>query len=186
MLLDIIPFAHDVLKQYIQQGDVVVDATAGNGYDTVFLAQCVGQSGKVYAFDVQEQALQETYKRLQQNGLLEIVQLICASHDSMASYVENAVTAVIFNFGYLPRSNKKIVTLPESSLKAVDMALGLLKSGGVLVAVIYPGHEIGKQEKLVLLDYFSRLARKQYRVVQYGLLNCINEPPFVVAVEKLN
>ncbi|XXQ68759.1 class I SAM-dependent methyltransferase [Neisseriaceae bacterium B1] len=184
MLFDILPFAHNALREYIRAGDTVIDATAGNGHDTLLLAQCVGETGRVLAFDIQAAALEATKARLAQHDLLARVQLIQAGHERMAEFVPHDVAAVVFNFGYLPRGDKAITTLPETSLQAVQSALDLLKIKGLLVAVLYDGHETGKQEKVRILDFLAQLPSHKFRVLQYGFLNRHNAPPMVVLVEK--
>lgn len=185
ILPDILPFAHQILRHYIRIGDRVIDATVGNGHDTELLARCVGKQGKVYAFDIQAVALENATLRLQQLALNHQVQFIHAGHETMLDWIDTSVRAAVFNFGYLPRGDKRITTLPETSIQAVASALKLLEIGGILVAVIYHGHEIGKLEKTALMDYFSQLSTQQYRVVQYGFVNRPHCPPFLVAVEKI-
>lgn len=184
MIYDILPFVHHVLRQHIQAGDTVVDATAGNGHDTLLLAQCVGQTGKVLAFDVQTQALAATQARLLAAQAQQQVELIHASHAQMAVFAPDDLSAVVFNLGYLPHGNKRLTTQPESSLLAIQDALNLLKINGLLVCVIYHGHETGKQEKSCLMAFFAQLPSQQYRVLQYGFVNRHHAPPFVVLVQK--
>lgn len=184
MLLDILPFAHDLLRRHIQAGDKVLDGTAGNGLDTLFLAECVGQTGTVFAFDIQETALNNTAQRLTKQQLNQQVKLILAGHERLDEFVNTPLSAAIFNFGYLPQGDKTITTLPETSVMALDKALTLLKDKGLLVAVIYHGHEMGKHEKDALLSYAAALNCQEYKVAQYTWLNRPNYPPLVLAIEK--
>lgn len=182
-LLKIIDFAHSLLRQHIREGDTVVDATAGNGYDTLLLAQCVGDDGKVFAFDVQEIALMATVERLQQHGVLSRVTLLHQSHEYMEQFVPIGVSAIVFNFGYLPRGDKTLTTQAYSSLKALQSALKLLAIGGIAVAVLYTGHDAGKIEAQAIQRFVVDLPN-QFTAISYGFLNRPNHPPLVLAIEK--
>lgn len=185
MLPDILPFAHELLRQHIQIGDTVLDGTAGNGWDTLFLAQCVGDSGCVFAFDVQTIALENTAKRLNEHQLQHRVQLILAGHERLDEFIKQPIAAALFNFGYLPQGDKTLTTQPETSVIAIDKALKQLKNKGLLLAVVYHGHETGKHEKTALLRFVSTLNHQHYKVAQYAWLNRPHCPPFVLAIEKI-
>ena len=184
MLADIIPFAHSLLRARIREGDCVMDGTAGNGHDTLLLAQCGGETGRVFAFDIQTAAIEATRQRLAEHGLLPRATLIQDGHQHAAQYIRQPLRAAVFNFGYLPHGDKNITTLPETSVAAVQAALNLLDKGGYLVVVVYHGHEAGKAEKAALLDYFAALPARRFRVLRYGHVNRLNAAPFAVAVEE--
>lgn len=184
MLADIIPFAHSLLRAHIREGDCVMDGTAGNGHDTLLLAQCVGETGSVFAFDIQAAAIEATRARLAEHGLLPRATLIQDGHQYAAQYICQPLRAAVFNFGYLPHGDKNITTLPETSVAAVQAALDLLDKDGLLIAVVYHGHEAGKAEKTALLDYFAALPARRFSVLRYGHVNRLNAAPFAVAVEK--
>lgn len=182
---NILPFAHHALKAAICEGDVVVDATAGNGHDTLFLAQLVGETGKVWAFDVQEAALKNTQMRLQTACMHQRVQTVLDSHARIADYVCDSIAAAVFNFGYLPGGDKSITTQTQSSIQAVEAVLSLLKEGGVAVLVLYPGHEEGAEETAALKTFIANLPQKAFNVAHYAFLNRRNAPPQVVLIEKI-
>lgn len=184
MLADILPFAHSLLRTHIREGDCVMDGTAGNGHDTLLLAQCVGETGCVFAFDIQTTAIEATRARLAEHGLLSRVTLIQDGHQHAAQYIRHPLRTAMFNFGYLPHGDKNITTLPETSVAAVQAALDLLDKGGYLVVVVYHGHEAGKAEKAALLNYFAALPARRFSVLRYGHVNRLNAAPFAVAVEK--
>lgn len=153
--------AHDLLLREIQEGDMAVDATVGNGHDTVFLAQIVGDSGRVYGFDVQATAIHNTRERLQQAGLAHRVVLIQSSHEVMddqlpASLREN-IAAIVFNLGYLPGSDKSIITQSHSTRSALSAASGLIKPGGVISVMVYPDHPGGEEESAEVQDWIVDL-----------------------------
>lgn len=176
---------HHLVGGYLQAGDVAVDATAGNGHDTVFLAQKVGEKGFVYAFDIQLQALDQTERRLKEVGLRERVHLIQAGHEEMDRYVEKRpVKAVMFNLGYLPGSDKKVITRPETTLKAVQAALNLLAPGGVVSIIVYTGHPGGEEESTALAALLSTLDSRDYAVLKGFYVNRSAKAPFFYLVEK--
>ena len=118
--------AADILRQAVAPGDTVVDATMGNGHDTLFLCQLVGESGRVYAFDVQQKAVESTKKRLSEAGVLSRAALFCLGHEHMTEKVEGTVAAVVFNLGWLPGGDHSVTTHWETTKKAVESALSLL------------------------------------------------------------
>ena len=172
--------AHDFLAQVITPEDIVVDATMGNGYDTLFLAKLAKQ---VYAFDIQEQALEKTSQRIQEAGLTN-VDLILQGHETVDEYVTE-VKAAIFNLGYLPSADKSIITQPQTTLEALEKLCQVLVKGGRIAIMIYYGHEGGDIERDAVLDFVSQLPQQEYTATIYRTLNQINNPPFLVMIEKL-
>ena len=172
--------AHDFLAQVISQEDIVVDATMGNGHDTLFLAKLAKQ---VYAFDIQEQALEKTSQRLQEAGLTNI-ELILQGHETVDQFVTE-VKAAIFNLGYLPSADKSIITQPQTTIEALDKLCHMLVKGGRIAIMIYYGHEGGDIEKDAVMDFVSQLPQQEYTATIYRTLNQINNPPFLVMIEKL-
>ena len=172
--------AHDFLSQVITKYDVVVDATMGNGHDTLFLAKLAKQ---VYAFDIQEQALEKTSQRLQEAGLTN-VELLLQGHETVDQFVTE-VKAAIFNLGYLPSADKSIITQPQTTLEALEKLCQVLVKGGRIAIMIYYGHEGGDIERDAVLDFVSQLPQQEYTATIYRTLNQINNPPFLVMIEKL-
>lgn len=183
MLKRVIPFAHQLIEQVIKPGDHVIDATCGNGHDTVMLSRAVGESGKVYAFDIQAEAIENTKNRLEKESLSN-VELIHDSHNQISQYVDQQITAAIFNLGYLPGSDKTVITKPSHTIDAIQQIITRLKQGGILVCVVYHGHPGGEEEKNALLDYFTEFDQQYFNVLRYGFINQKNNPPFILAVEK--
>lgn len=175
--------AHLLLAHVVKEGDTVIDATAGNGHDTVFLAQRVGDSGKVHAFDIQRQAIENTRRRLEEWRLSHRVVLHHASHTNIA-YMDSSIKATVFNLGYLPGSDKQIVTQAESTRAAVSAALPLLQPSGIVVLVQYRGHPGGEQEAAALEQFVRQLPSSAYVVSKYEHLNVPHNPPYVLVIEK--
>ncbi|MFG6119502.1 tRNA (mnm(5)s(2)U34)-methyltransferase [Thalassobacillus sp. B23F22_16] len=183
----VLAFAHQVMKAAIKEGDTAVDATCGNGHDTQFLSNLVGETGHVYGFDIQNTAITSTEAKLtaQQSNRVTLIQ---DSHEEVRRYIKQEHTRLlkgaIFNLGYLPGSDKTVVTTPASTLTALEHLLELLQPGGVVVLVVYHGHAGGDEEKDQLLGYVQTLNQRSFHVLQYAFINQKNTPPFVIAIEK--
>ena len=194
-MLKQLEMAHWMLKDIINTNDVVVDATMGNGYDTQFLAEL---GAKVYAFDVQEEALNATEKRLDDAGIKNqifeknlsnlltepSVNLILSGHEKLSEYVKEPIKAAIFNLGYLPKTDKSVVTRADTTLTALDALTNQLVVGGRIAIMIYYGHEGGMEEKDAVIKWTSSLPQKDWEVTSYAPLNQIHTPPILVLIEK--
>lgn len=178
----VLPFARELLKEAIQPGDIAIDATAGNGHDTRYIAELVGEQGHVYAFDIQEEALRKTSERL--GEFRNRATLILDGHQHVLNYVTREISGAIFNLGYLPGSDHSVVTKGETTLQAIEGILKQLKIGGLIVLVVYHGHEGGKEERDAVMDYVASLPQTHADVMKYEFLNQVNHPPFIVAIEK--
>lgn len=181
----VLQYAQTLLKSAVHEGDIAVDATAGNGHDTLFLAQLVGDDGFVYAFDVQKQAVDATLHRLLDNALEHRALVLKDGHENVVKYVNKPVSGAIFNLGYLPGSDHEVITRPNTTIQALESLLKLLKVGGIIVLVIYHGHEGGKEERDEVIRFVSGLPQKYIHVLRYEFLNQKNDPPFVIALEKV-
>ena len=176
--------AREVILQAVQPGDTVVDATMGNGHDTLMLCGAVGPAGLVYAFDVQAQAVEETRRRLREQELDGRAELILAGHEHMAEYVKDPVRAVMFNLGWLPGGNHGITTRWETTRRAVESALDLLMPMGVLVICVYPGHAEGEREKRELTAFLTGLSNRQFNVLHQRFPNAGPGAPECFIVQK--
>ena len=174
-----------ICKQKLNNGDTAVDCTMGNGNDTVFLCRLVGQEGKVYAFDIQEAAEVNTRKKLEDLNYLERSEIILDGHQNIDHYVKEHIQLAIFNLGYLPKGNHEITTKKESTIEAVQKCLDLLKPNGIILLIIYPGHENGKVEKEGLHSFTSKLNQKEYNVASISFTNQINNPPELICIERV-
>lgn len=176
--------AAEVLRQALKPGATAVDATMGNGHDTELLCSLVGESGRVYAFDVQEEAVRATERRLAEAGLGSRAALFCRSHARMAETVPVPADAVVFNLGWLPGGDHGITTRTETTLSAVEQALALLKPGGVLVLCAYPGHPEGTRELEALTEMFSALPPREFNVLRQTFINAGPDAPVCFVVQK--
>lgn len=177
--------AQDLLRPWIGEGDTVIDATTGNGHDTVFLASLVGASGKVIAFDIQEAALASARERVAGAHLSDRVTFFNESHASMANHAPKAsVKAIMFNLGYLPGDNHQITTHTDQTLAALKTTVELLVSGGILSVVCYPGHEAGAAESAAVETWLTSLTSEGFRIARYGALGTRKPAPFLLLARK--
>lgn len=187
-LMRILPFARSLIDLAVKEGDIVVDATVGNGHDTLYLAERVGQSGHVFGFDIQAQAIENTTKRLHEHHMETRVTLVQASHAELDAHIppeyKGRITGAMFNLGYLPGGDKQIVTKPNSTIAAIEQLLDIMALEGIIVLVIYHGHPEGAIERDALLQYVSTIDQQRAHVIRYEFINQINHPPFIVAIEK--
>lgn len=173
--------AKSFFKNKVPENGIAVDFTMGNGYDTVFLSELV-PDGLVFSFDIQEDAIKSTQKKLEENRITNVM-LIRDSHDQAKGYITSPINAGMFNLGYLPGGDKNIHTMTESTLSAVKDALEMLAAGGVLTISVYPGHDEGTREGEALVEMLSLIDRHQYSILQCKMLNS-PASPFIIAIER--
>lgn len=174
-----------VLRERVHEGDVCVDATAGRGFDTLYLSQLVGDSGHVTAFDIQEEAVESTKALLAENGVSHRADVLLKSHSEMDElFEEESVNCITFNFGWLPRGDHNIFTNKSTSIPAIEKGLRLLKSGGVMTLIIYYGRETGFKERDAILEYLPTIDNRRYTVVEMPFVNRTNCPPIPVVIFK--
>ena len=183
-MVDLTGLHKHFILEHLSEGEVAVDFTMGNGNDTLFLSKTVGDGGRVYAFDIQEDALTSTRAHLTKNGAPENYTLICASHHRVKEFVKEPIKAGMFNLGFLPRSqNKRVTTMRETTMPAVEAAIDMLLPDGVLIIAIYPGHEEGALEGEMLREYFKTTSRFYICPSEFRILNSPTSPYFFL-VEK--
>ena len=167
------------IRQQVQEGDFCIDATMGNGNDTLLLTQLCGKSGKVLAFDIQKQALETTKKKLTAAHVPENYKLLLESHANMAEYANpDSVSCIVFNFGYLPGGDHTLATRGETSIEA------LLKKGGMISLCIYSGGDSGFEERDQILAWLKELDSRKYLVIKSDYYNRPNNPPIPVLIIK--
>ena len=181
--INTISLAHHLIAQYVREGDLCIDATAGRGFDTAFLCELVGETGRVLAFDIQEEAVTSTKALLEERGLKAEVYL--ESHTKMDQYCKaETVSGMMFNFGYLPGGDHSLCTHSETSIAAIACGLTLLKKKGVMSLCVYQGGDTGFEEKDAILAYLETLDTKKYTVIVSQLHNRPNHPPLSVFITK--
>ena len=176
--------AHEVVRTAVRPGDVVINATVGNGHDTLFLADLVGSTGKVFGFDVQPTALAAASKRLA--GRPNVV-LIVGDHSRMRQSIpaeyHGRVAAVMFNLGYRPAGDHSVTTTAETTVPALAEALELIKPGGVLTVVAYRGHPGGQEEAVAVKEWLAGLSTKRFVSVEHASANETGPVLFVVVAD---
>ena len=177
-------WAAELIEPALYPGAVAVDATMGNGRDTLWLCERVGEAGRVYAFDVQREAVERTRERLEDTGMADRATLFCLGHEHMAEVVPVSVDAVMFNLGWLPGAKHAVTTRAETTLRAVDAALTLLRPDGLMTVCVYPGHDEGKRELDALLHWAENLDPRRFDTLVKCYLNQPNDPPRMIAVKR--
>ena len=174
------------IEEQVKDGDICIDATMGNGNDTLLLSRLAGPDGQVLAFDIQEQALQAARQKLLRENAPANYTLFLESHTHMADHVKpDSVSCIVFNFGYLPGGDHSLATRSETSIQALEQSLTLLKKGGLLSLCIYSGGDSGFEERDALLTWPKKLDSHNYLVIRSDYYNRPNNPPIPVLVIRL-
>ena len=183
-MLDLLALQKYFILEHLKEGDIAVDFTMGNGHDTEFLSKTVGEKGKVFAFDIQEMAVNSTRANLEKAGCAQNYTLIHDSHHKVRDYVEGKIKAGMFNLGYLPGGDKNITTMRETTMPAIEAAISLLDRDAILCVAIYPGHEEGDLEGKMVTEYLSSLDRFTYSIAQIKIINSPTSPYFMIVETK--
>lgn len=171
----------------LRPGDIAIDATCGNGWDTLALAKlCLTPSeGKVYAFDIQASAIESTKKLVEQELSTEMnnrIELHQGSHDSFPSWIEHgSVKLIVYNLGYLPGGgNKGLTTLASSTISSLEHALKLIAPGGAISMTCYPGHPEGVVEESRLIAFAAALDPRRWSCCHHRWLNRHQSPSLLL------
>ena len=184
-MIDLLSLHKFFILSHLKEGDVCADFTMGNGHDTAFLSNTVGENGKVYAFDIQEKALISTRETLKKENCPDNCVLIHDSHHNSKKYITEKIKAGMFNLGYMPGSgNKALTTKRETTLPAVKNAIELLDNDGILLIAVYPGHEEGYYEGLELEDYLKTVSRFEMSISKFQIVNSPTSPFFFIIEKK--
>ncbi len=183
-MIDLLSLHKLFLSTHIKPGDSVADFTMGNGNDTLWLSRTVGSDGHVYSFDIQEQAIESTKKKLTENGADENYTLILDSHSNLKNYIQGKIRAGVFNLGYLPGGDKSKTTMRETTKKAVCDAIDILDDDGILLIAVYPGHEEGELEGKMLEELLSEYSRFVFCVSKFKIINSPTSPYFFMVERR--
>lgn len=176
---------HERICQMVRKPKLCIDATAGTGKDSVFLANLVGDTGKVIAMDIQEMAVEQTKARLKKEELSERVEVVLDSHVHIDQYAsEESVSLIMFNLGYLPGGDHSLATRAETTIEALEKGLKLLCAGGMISLLIYSGGDSGFEEKNQVLAWLKKLPDDKYTVLVESFYNKPNNPPLPVYILK--
>ena len=185
--IDLVALAHHTVAPLLREGDIAIDATVGNGHDTLFLTHCIGDEGHVYGFDIQHSAIVMAQQRLMEHGVASRATLIAAGHETMMEHLParhcRQVSAVMFNLGYLPGADKRLTTSSERTLQALEAARVLLAPGGIITVVIYTGHPGGREEADAAKQWAAQLDRQCYRI-ELTIPHARHTPPELLVVRR--
>jgi hypothetical protein len=178
--------AHSYWKAHLKPGDRAVDATCGNGHDTLVLSQILLSDPRsaVFGYDIQSAAIEKTRQLLQTHLSEEQMQQVHLFHQSHAEIEGGSVQLIVYNLGYLPGGDKTIVTQVETTLKSVEYALSLLETKGALSITCYPGHEEGEREERALLEFFEKMPSSEASVCYHKWLNRPRSPTLLWVVKE--
>ena len=178
-------WAAELIEGALAPGGRAVDATLGNGHDALWLCGLVGETGRVYGFDVQREAVERSRARLAEACVADRAELILDGHEHMDAHIApESVDAMMFNLGWLPGAAHGVTTRTETTLQAVHAALDVLKEDGVMTVCVYPGHEEGARERDALLSWARGLDERSYDVMLRAYLNQSGDPPLMIAIKK--
>ena len=183
MQLNTLSMVHRFLEQSVKPGSFCIDATAGKGRDTALLCRLAGEMGRVLAFDIQQAAVDQTKALLAAEGLT--AEVIRDSHANMERYAAaETVDCVVFNFGRLPGGDPSIFTRSDTSVAALEAALRLLKSGGVIAIALYYGGANGYGERDAVMTWLETLDDRKFSVLRCDWANRRNDPPVPIFIWK--
>ncbi|MCT4613003.1 MAG: class I SAM-dependent methyltransferase [Clostridia bacterium] len=177
MISKITKVVHMFLDNYISEDTIAIDATVGNGNDTLYLSE---KCKFVYGFDVQKLAIENTKEKI----LKDNIKLVLDGHQNMDKYVSESIDVVVFNLGYLPKGDKNLITKKDTTIIAIEKSMDLLNKGGAIFISAYYGHDGGLEEKNAVEEHISNLDDKKFAVAKYALLNRPNNPPILYIIEK--
>lgn len=170
--------AHAYWERLLKKNDIAIDATCGNGQDTLILSRL---AGRVYAIDIQPRAIQKTKLYLSEHASDVNVTLIEGCHSTFPKELTPASAAlIIYNLGYLPGGDKKLTTQRETTLLSLKQALVLIKPGGLITLTCYPGHEEGAHEQSFLLPFAANLPPTEWSCCHHQWLNRRKSPSLLV------
>ncbi len=175
--------AHKTIQPYLSKQSISIDATMGNGHDTLFLAK---NSHKVYAFDIQKSALNRTLQRLEDNDCVDKVSLIHAGHETMLQHInpDEKADAILFNLGYLPHADPGIITQEQNTMTALNQAVQLLNTKGIISILAYPGHSGGYSEMHAIINWYKHLDRSAFAISIIHSMHEKTDSPRLFTLQK--
>lgn len=181
--------AHSLVSLWLRPGDIAIDATAGNGHDTLMMARLVGPTGQIMAVDIQPEGLVNTRLRLEEENLFsDNVRLVHASHADLEHLTPadwfGRVRVIMFNLGFRPHAERAVATQLVSTLSALGQSLGILAEGGLLSVILYRVHDGGEQETQAILEWAFGLDDTLWHVARYDLPNIRSRPPILIAITR--
>ena len=178
-------WVQEILLPYVKKGTVLVDGTCGNGHDTFFLAPNAPLNAKIFSFDIQAQAIEQTAQILNENQLQNSIDFILGCHSQLDEWISESIDVGMFNLGYLPGSDKSIKTCLEKSLVGIQKICEKLSLHGALSIICYPGHTEGQSEYEGISQFLQKLSSKEYQVMRLQGWNRNAAAPVAFLIERI-
>ncbi len=175
----------NIIKEYMDdiEIDTAIDITLGNGYDTEKIVDFV--KDKIYAFDIQEEAIKYSKKRFSKvlsEEQISKIEFINETHENVDKYCDKA-QLIMGNMGYLPNFDHEIKTLPYTSLICLNKCIDILDYRGIMLITSYLGHDRGKEHE-TLESFFKSLDSKKFKVLCVNPLNQSEMSPKLFVCQK--
>lgn len=180
-------WVQEILKPYVEKARILLDGTAGNGWDTLYLAKYSLKDARIFSFDIQPEALENTRKLVEMNDLpgMDKITLICSNHKNFLEFIQEPIDVAMMNLGYLPNGDKSITTKLEDSLATIIQLMSKLSLHGAMGVTCYPGHSEGKMEYEAIADFFARVSSKEFQIMRIEKWNHIAESPVAFLIERI-
>lgn len=177
-----VSYQHLVWQEQLKDANVIVDATCGNGNDTLYLLEHSKVGAHIYAIDIQEEAIKNTKKRLGYKS--DRVHFIQGSHDTVLGSIEEDFDLVVFNLGYLPGEDHRCMTSGDTTVRAIKTVCSKMSVGGIITVIAYPGTAQGMEEKNILELFLQSIPQRKFHCWRTEPMNQVNEPPLLYVVQK--
>ncbi len=183
MHFSVTEIVHDLVRLHLKPGDTAFDGTAGNGHDTLFLAQCVGSTGRVYAWDIQPLAIERTAMLVATHGI-SWVELTLGNHAELDRLFGATFQAATFNLGYLPAGDRTVTTTTANSIRAIRAAAERLVAGGILTVLAYTAHVGGHDEANAVGELLQSLEPTEFEFHEELFASGRTAPPRLFVLRK--
>jgi SAM-dependent methyltransferase len=182
-----IDLAHHYWSLLVKDGDIVIDATCGNGWDSLILAKLNPKI--LYSIDLQEQAIEKAQVRLSAHLSAQAYEKVQWIHGSHVRFPEEilpgTVKLIVYNLGYLPGGDKSITTLTETTMQSLENGKNLLACGGVISVTCYPGHSEGEREEQAATAFAKSLDPREWSCCYHQWLNR-DRCPSLLLIQKIS
>ena len=182
-----ITFIQKIFKERFKKNGIYIDATCGNGYDSLFLAKELQGTGHLFCFDIQQLAIDVTEILLlheTQYGIKNVT-FILDSHAYFHSYIKEPVDGILYKLGYLPSGDKSLTIQSSSTVESLRQGLAILKTGGLIGIMVYNGHAGGSEEEYAITEFLSTLSQKEYHIIVLRHLNRPTDSSYPIVIEKI-
>ena len=186
-----IDLSHKHWKTLIKPGDTVIDATCGNGHDTLVLAKLAltAKSGALFALDLQPVAIGSCRQMLINKlpkGVFNKINFCEGCHSKFPDELQfQSVKMIAYNLGYLPGGDKSMTTTADTTLKSIKEAQNLIQDGGLISITCYPGHTAGMEEEEEIIKFTSSLDPKTWSCCHHRWTNRRIAPSLLLIQKRM-